>query len=304
MSDTRLFFSVVVPTFRRPAQLAECLDALAGQDYPRERFEVVVVDDGSGAPPAEVVARFRPRLVVTLLTPPHAGPAAARNAGARRARAPFLAFTDDDCAPDPGWLRALEARLREAPERAVGGRTVNALPRNLFSAASQSLTEYLYAYFDAARGGASFFASNNLALSAELFAVVGGFDESFPLAAGEDRELCDRWRARGYELTYAPEAVVRHAHALTLRSFCRQHFNYGRSAVHFRCARARRGGAVRVEPAAFYAGMLRHPFAREPRARASLLSALLVLSQTANAAGFFSERLRKGNDECGTMSDE
>ena len=297
MTSHLLFFSVVVPTRARPAQLAACLDALARQDYPREGFEVVVVDDG-GPTPGGVLERFAGRLDVALVTRPHAGPAAARNAGARRARAPFLAFTDDDCAPDPGWLKALAAQLTETPDRLVGGRTVNALPRNLFSAASQSLTDYLYEYFDAARGRAAFFASNNLALAAEGFRAVGGFDESFPLAAGEDRELCDRWRARGRGLTYAPEAVVRHAHALTLGSFCRQHFNYGRSAVHFRRARASRGGGgVRVEPAAFYAGMLRHPFARAPRARASLLSALLAVSQAANAAGFFRERLRRGNGE-------
>ena len=292
MTEQRPLFSVVVPTFRRSAQLAACLDALARQEFARERFEAIVVNDG-GPEPREALARLEGRLDVVLITQAHAGPAAARNAGARRARGRFLAFTDDDCAPDPAWLKALEARLTKAPEHAVGGRTVNALPRNLFSTASQSLTEYLYEYFDADAGRAAFFASNNLALPSELFAAVGGFDESFPLAAGEDRELCDRWRARGYELTYAPEAVVRHAHALTLRSFWRQHFNYGRSAVHFRRARAGRGGgAVRVEPADFYARMLRHPFAREPRLRASLVSALIVVSQAANAAGFFRERLR------------
>ncbi|HEV2763340.1 MAG TPA: glycosyltransferase, partial [Pyrinomonadaceae bacterium] len=224
MTRPQPFFSVVVPTRARPAQLAACLDALARQEYPRERFEVVVVNDG-GPEPSEVFERFAGRLDATLVTQKHAGPAAARNTGARRARAPFLAFTDDDCRPDPVWLKALEARLRDAPGAAVGGRTVNALPRNLFSTASQSLTEYLYEYFDAAEGRAAFFTSNNLALSSELFRAVGGFDESFPLAAGEDRELCDRWRARGHRLTYAPDAVVRHAHALTLRSFCRQHFN-------------------------------------------------------------------------------
>lgn len=285
--------SVVIPTFRRPAQLASCLEALARQDYPRERSEVLVVDDGSGEPPEDVVRRFRPALDVRLLATGHGGPSAARNAGAREARGRFLAFTDDDCEPEPGWLGGLAARLAEMPERLVGGRTVNALPRNLYAAASQALTGYLYDYYGAAHGRAAFFASNNFALPTELFRAVGGFDESFPLAAGEDREFCDRWRARGYELTYAPEAVVRHAHRLTLRSFCRQHFNYGRSAVHFRRARGGRGGGpVKVEPAAFYTGMLRHPFAREPRLRASLLSALFVVSQAANAAGFFCERLR------------
>src|SRR5437870_3627411 len=90
-------FSIIVPTFQRPVQLATCLQALAGLRYPRERFEVFVVDDGSSVPPSDVVARIRGEINITLLIQHHSGPAAARNAGAERARGHVLAFTDDDC---------------------------------------------------------------------------------------------------------------------------------------------------------------------------------------------------------------
>src|SRR3712207_1403127 len=100
MSDDLPFFSVIVPTYERPAQLAACLGALARLDCPAASFEVIVVDDGSAAAPGRRLDEFRDLLDVRLLTQANAGPAAARNRGASEARGSFLAFTDDDCAPD------------------------------------------------------------------------------------------------------------------------------------------------------------------------------------------------------------
>jgi len=111
MGRSHPFFSVIVPTYERAGQLSVCLHALACQSYPRDHFEVLVVNDGSEAPPEAVVDCFRDKIDVTLLTQPHAGPAAARNNGAERARGEFLAFTDDDCRPAPNWLKALAGRF-------------------------------------------------------------------------------------------------------------------------------------------------------------------------------------------------
>jgi GT2 family glycosyltransferase len=284
------FFSIIIPTYTRPAQLAACLRSLARLDYPRDRFEVVVVDDGSPTPPAEIVTGFSGQMEVTLLARVHAGPAAGRNAGAAQARGEYLAFTDDDCAPAPDWLHALAARLAPAPECAVGGRTINALPDNPYSTASQLLIDYLYAYYNAEPDRACFLTSNNLALPAALFRAGGGFDAGFPRAAAEDREFCDRWLQRGQRMAYAPQALVYHAHGLTLRTFWQQHFNYGRGAFHFHQVRTRRGQErPRMEPRQFYLNLVRHPFSQAQGGRALLLASLVILSQAANAAGFFRE---------------
>lgn len=281
-------FSVVVPTYRRPAQLAACLAALAALDYPRECFEVVVVDDGSGAPPRDVIETFEGRLDVKLCEREHAGPSAARNTGAARAGGEVLAFTDDDCAPDSNWLRALAARFEAHPTHAIGGRTVNALRDNLCSETSQLIIDTVYAHFNPDPDDALFFASNNLAVPAKLFREAGGFDESF--TTSEDREFCDRWLARGMRLSFAPAAVVRHAHALGLGSLWRQHFGYGRGATRFHRAREARGaGRFRPDPD-FYSKLLRSPFAAHRSPRAAALAALLVWSQAANTAGFVCER--------------
>lgn len=280
--------SIVVPTYNRPAQLAACLEALAQLRYPRARFEVIVVDDGSAVLPEALIEPWRERLSITLLCQPHAGPAAARNAGAQRAHGEFLAFTDDDCAPAADWLEKLAARLAATPQHMVGGQTANALPDNRFSTASQLLIDYLYAYYNGDPCRARFFTSNNLALSAEGFRAVGLFDTSLTRAAGEDRDLCDRWLQQGNGMIFAPEAVVYHAHALTLARFWRQHYRYGQAAYYFHQKRARRGhGRIQLEPLKFYVRLLRYPFTQKRGIQAAALAILLFLSQLANALGYF-----------------
>jgi glycosyltransferase involved in cell wall biosynthesis len=93
-------FSIVVPTFRRHAALATGLQALARLDYPREMFEVIIVDDGGGVS-ADTLTSLCDGIPVKFITQLNTGPAAARNGGAARAANPFLALTDDDCQPEP-----------------------------------------------------------------------------------------------------------------------------------------------------------------------------------------------------------
>jgi GT2 family glycosyltransferase len=287
-------FSIIVPTFGRPTQLAACLEALTRLDYPHDRVEVVVVDDGSERPPEAAVAAFRDRLDAVLIAQPHAGPATARNTGAAHSHGEILAFTDDDCMPEAGWLRALAARATREPRCAVGGRTLNLLVDDIFATASQLLITHLYDYYNADPNHARFFASNNLAVPAEDFRALGGFDSTALLAAGEDREFCDRWVQRGHRMAYAPDAIVCHAHSLSLRAFWRQHFTYGRGAHYFhRARRQRHARPMRPEPPRFYLDLLRQPLLQRSDHSRPLLMALLALTQAANAAGFVYELHRQ-----------
>lgn len=289
--------SVIIPTRNRPERLRACLGALTRQTLPRGTFDVIVVDDGSDAPLESVTAPFEQQLDLQLLRQANAGPATARNAGAAAATGTLLAFTDDDCEPEADWLAAMQARALERPGCLIGGHTINALPDNRCSTASQLLIDYLYAYHAASAGtGAAppFFTSNNFAVPADRFRALGGFDTSFPLAAGEDRELCDRWQRAGHALVSTDAARVRHAHALSLRRFWRQHMNYGRGAWHLRRARLVRGAeAMRIEPWSFYTRLVTYPLASGLGPRALPLMALLGLSQVANVLGFVSERYRR-----------
>lgn len=282
--------SVVVPTRDRPQRLARCLAALSVQ-RPVVEFEVVVVDDGSETDLRPVVDGFADRLDVRLLVQPHRGPAAARNLGARRADGDLLAFTDDDCAPDPGWLAALARSASENPGAGLGGHTLNDLVDDPYASAGQILVDHLYGWFNGGRSPTPLYTSNNIAFPTHGFRSIGGFDEGFRLAAGEDRDLCFRWARDGLPLVEVPDAVVRHAHALDLPGYWRQQFRYGRGAYRFHELREDENGSrVRVEPIEFYVRLVSRPFA-EGRSSPWRLAALLALSQIANACGYFTERL-------------
>lgn len=288
--------SVIVPTYNRPAALRECLCALASQEYPRERFEVLVVDDGGELAVAPVIDELRSRLSVELVTQPHAGPARARNLAAGMARGRFLAFTDDDCRPRPTWIAHIAAALERAPDSIVGGRIVNGLPENAFSSASQMIADIVYAHYNSDPENARFFSSNNVAMAAKSFRNLGGFDEGFVILACEDRELCDRWRSAGGRMIYEPDAVVEHAHPLALPSFVRQHFTYGRGAVHFHRIRAARASGKMRDEMSFHANVgnwLAQPFRSRTPIDATRIAALMVLWQSANLAGFAYEFLAR-----------
>jgi glycosyltransferase involved in cell wall biosynthesis len=295
MTPEQRFFSIIIPTYNRPDRLSNCLTAISQLDYPRDRFEVVVVDDGSRSSLEPIVAPFQDSLHLTLLRQTNAGPAAARNAGAAHAQGEYLVFTDDDCTPLPNWLQVLEAHFAAHPHSIAGGRALNALPHNLYSTASQVLIDYLYAYYNSDADRSQFFASNNFALSRQLFEGVGKFDTTFPLAAGEDRELCDRLLHHGHGMHYLPAAQINHAHELTLAKFWRQHFNYGRGAYHFHQLRAKRSAAkIRVEPWSFYYQLITYPFSQPSQQPRLLIMVLFILSQLANVCGFFWERQQAG----------
>jgi glycosyltransferase involved in cell wall biosynthesis len=285
--------SVIVPTYQRARLLGNCLQAIAAQRFPREQFEVVVVDDGSEVSPRDVVAQFSRSLDVRLIEQRNAGPGSARNAGARAARGAYIAFTDDDCLPDPLWLSAIAAHIEAHPGLAVGGSIINVLEEGLCSTASQMLIDFLYEYYNENADDSRFFITSNLTFPADAFRALGGFDVTFPLAGGEDRDMCDRWREHGHQLTYAPDAIVRHAHALRLLSFCRQHFNYGRGAHHLHRARSRRGTTdLKIEPSSFYARLVLYPLGKRSGVRGPVLSALMLLSQAAYGMGYLKERFR------------
>jgi glycosyltransferase involved in cell wall biosynthesis len=194
--------SVVVPTRNRAHLLPRLLAALEGQ-HAVERWEVIVVDDGSTDDTAAVLDRAgaaAPQLV-RIVHGERRGAAAARNAGWRVASAPIVAFTDDDCRPDPRWL----ANLLDGFDGAdvVQGATTfdpaEAAGRGPFSQVVH--VEHWTGQFE----------TSNVAYRRELLDRLGGFDERFEGDSfGEDVDL--GWRAveAGATTAFRPEAIVVH----------------------------------------------------------------------------------------------
>lgn len=288
-------FSIVIPTFNRPGPLRDCLAAIAGLAMGRDTFEVIVVDDHSLNSQQSVVTEFEDRVnLIFHRQQVNQGPAAARNRGAELAGGKYLCFTDDDCMPHENWLTVFRQQFEGDRKVMLGGHTVNVLADNAYSQASQVLVDYLYENLVTADGVPTFFTSNNICLPTQLFFETGGFDTGFPRAAAEDREFGHRFRELGYELVYTPAALVRHAHQLGFRSYLRQHFFYGAGAVQFRKLMQKNDlQPPEIEPLRFYTGMMTYPFAGMPAGRAAVCSALLLLSQVANAAGFLWQAMQK-----------
>jgi len=293
MKNNKPFVSIIIPSHNRPKCLQQCLAAITELDYARDKFEVIVVDDGSSTQLDPIVDLFSAKINLHLLKQEHAGPARARNRGVKQAKGEFLAFTDDDCRPTPGWLATLMNFLAIKPDSMIGGEILNALPGNSFSSASQALVSYLYFYYNKNSKEAHFFTANNIALSKKCFLAVGGFDQEWGIAAAEDREFCDRWLLSGYQMTYAPEAVIYHAHPMSLTGFWDQQFNYGRGAHFFHRTRNRRNQEpMKFEPLSFYLNLIRYPFLRFKKVKAVSISGLIVLAQAANIVGFFWEQFK------------
>ncbi len=289
MSRYRPMFSVIIPTYRRPEALRVCVQALSALDYPREGFEVVIVDDGGAVPLQPLLEPVARDLHMKVVWQPNAGPAAARNFGASHAKGNILAFTDDDCEPASHWLQAFAAKFEATDGALVGGRTVNALHKNPYAGASQLIIDVVYAHYNRDPLDAQFFASNNMAIPADRFRALNGFDANF--RTSEDRDLCDRWRAKGFSLQYAAEAVISHAHHLTLRSFWAQHAGYGRGAWLYHTARAHRGTGRFRPDWEFYRALLRSPLSKGLTRHIVRDLSLLMTAQLANAAGCFGQAL-------------
>ena len=291
MSGGVPLFSVIIPTFQRPERLLRCVRALLAQSF-AEPFEIIVVNDGGPELP-ELPTPGRNGITLQLLRQQNSGPATARNLGASVARGHLLAFTDDDCEPEPGWLTALHATLAADPETMAGGHTVNALTANLWSEASQLLVDFLYEFY-VEDGVPHFFTSNNFALERDAFLQAGGFSARFPLAAAEDREFCTRWRTGGGRMTLTPGAVIRHYHHLTPLAFLHQHFRYGRGAWQFRKNLPEdEVSGTRIEPLRFYLDLIGYPLRKDrlPLLARVACQAMLLAAQAVNAAGFFYEAL-------------
>jgi glycosyltransferase involved in cell wall biosynthesis len=279
-------FSIIIPTYHREAQLIDLLLSLTRLRYEPSRFEVILVDDGGRSSPDAVVKPFCTRLNLALIKQENSGPAMARNHAARRAGGRFLAFTDDDCLVDPGWLKALAEGFEQAPVSICGGRTVNALTRNPYSVASHLLLDFLHHHYSPRNCLGGFFPTNNFAVQKANFLEMGGFDPS--LRFGEDRDFCHRWASRGYLFQNIPDAVIYHAHALDFSSFLRLHFSYGGGTYEFRKRCVQRGGVTaRLNPPSFYLSLILSGIRREKNVQGLWGSMLLLLSQLANTAGFF-----------------
>ena len=284
-------FSIVIPTYNRPKLLHRLLSAILQLDYRPDLFEVIVVDDGGTKPLDPALKEFQGTLKLLLLKQENRGPGVARNTGAMKAKGKYLAFTDDDCHPHPGWLNALANTFEKKESLLCGGRLVNSLSRNPYSMATQMLLDYLYEHYSPVEHMGGFFSTNNLALSREMFMETEGFDPG--LRFGEDRDFCYRWASSGHPFAFVPDAIVYHAHSLTLGSFLKLHCCYGGGSYQFRRGAKKKGlQPVGLNPLKWHVDLVLSGIRKKDRGLEPLLTLLLTASQVASSIGFLSGLIR------------
>jgi GT2 family glycosyltransferase len=273
--------SVVVPACGRTQALGRCLAALAAQQAVDGGLDVIVSVDGPDPSPSAVREVAPEGLDLQVIQSAQTGPAGARNRGAAAAARALLAFVDDDCEPADGWAAALAAALERDLDALVGGPLLNPYPRDSSAAASHAITEALYdcSTFD-------FLPSANLALWRDRFEALGGFDESFPTAAAEDREFCARVLGRGMRVVPVEKATVLHYRSSSPVRLWRQYAEYGRGAR--RLARLRESaGQPPVRAGSGFPGALARSTVRGARrARSPAVVPLVGLTQVATVWGY------------------
>jgi GT2 family glycosyltransferase len=199
MNPAPVKFSVVVPACARPEQLAECLARLApgAQSFPAADYEVIVTDDSVDNSVRDLLqVRFA---WAHWVAGPRRGPAANRNQGAAQAKNEWLAFTDDDCLPEAGWLAGFAAAIRnDSTPAAWEGPTVPERPQEYLDETAPLNIHGGYLW------------SCNLAVRRAVFQALKGFDERFAYATMEDVDFRERLTAAGNHFGFAPQAGVCH----------------------------------------------------------------------------------------------
>ena len=194
--------SVVVPVFNGQQTIRPLLDSLLASAYPADRFEIIIVDNGSNDATLSIVRQYP----VTLLEQCEIRSSyAARNMGIARARFPIIAFTDADCQVDNRWLAEGVGAMEESRADLIGGRIAFTFsPRPTAAELYDSLVHMRNDVLVATKHRA---VTANLFARAKLFKDIGPFPE---VLSGGDGIWTTRAVAQGYILRYAPLAIVRH----------------------------------------------------------------------------------------------
>jgi len=221
--------SVIVPTYNRSGFIERAFASLVEQDYPKDTFEIIAIDDGSTDRTPEILKRFcRDHTYFRSLSQANKGPAAARNLGIREANGDIVLLMDDDCIAEKNWARELAGSYRSDNIGGVAGRIK-------FVASDNNIANQFAAHDIGsgqplnAAGEIDFFVTANASFRRKVIEQVGGFDETFPYAAHEDVDLSHRVRRAGWRLLYHDAAVVDHYHHHNIRGDLKKGYQVGNS---------------------------------------------------------------------------
>ncbi|MDX1410862.1 MAG: glycosyltransferase, partial [Nitrospirales bacterium] len=229
------FISVLIPTFNRKSILRKTLLGLASQTLAPEKFEVIVVDDGSSDDTMEMLQKWKAPFALRVFPQTHGGPNVARNLALKQAQGWIVLFTGDDMIPGPSFLEAhLKFHLnhRDSLKGMIG--FIDWSPEILITPFMRFLTSpeggHQFSFHLVKDGKADFrlFYTSNISLKRELLTLEPGpFDIDFTYPAYDDIELGFRLANRGMQLYFNPQAVTYHHHEIRLTSYVERQKNAG-----------------------------------------------------------------------------
>lgn len=208
-------FSIIVPAYNASDTIGACVRTLQNQVDPPGPYEIIVVDNGSSDDTGKIAAAAG----ATVIIERKKGAAAARNAGIRHAKGDIICLTDADCEPTPNWLQEITLPLR-TNRKTVGTKGVYLTKQHAPVARFIQLEyEDKYDLLPTDRP-IDFIDTYSAAYDRHMLLQNDGFDESMTYL--EDQELSFRLNLRGYQLFFAPNAVVYHLHSDTLLKYFRK----------------------------------------------------------------------------------
>lgn len=227
--------SVIIPTYNDSEDIIACLEALADQDFPKNEFEVIVVDDGSTDNTKQIIEAFKEEIPnLNYQYQRNQGPATARNYGARIAQGDVILFTDADCEPFKNWISEMTTPFFEKGSNVVGVKgAYKTKQKSIIAKFAQAEFEDRYRKMLNSTN-IDFVDTYSAGFKKEVFLSLNGFDTSFPVANNEDVEFSYRMAAKGHKMVFNPNAIVYHQHPDTFFKYLRIKFGraYWRMAVY------------------------------------------------------------------------
>ncbi|KXB07004.1 hypothetical protein AKJ52_01170 [candidate division MSBL1 archaeon SCGC-AAA382C18] len=237
-----MFVSIVIPTYNRRNLLKLCLRSLVQQSYPEKRYEILVIDDGSTDGTLKLLRKLEKKIPnLFFYRGKGNGPGSARNIGIRKSEGEIVFFTDDDCELPKNWIERFVDFYREHPGVGGVGGYLEAddkiIKSNIFAEYESYMSRLNYGLgetqeyiggFETPAGG-----TGNMSYKREVLKEVGGFDESFPVASGEDADLKMRIILNGHNIAYLPVKAIHHRE-YSLKDFICQNFARSVGEVFFK----------------------------------------------------------------------
>lgn len=250
-----MYFSVIVPVFNRPDEVAELLESLANQTT--KTFEVIVVDDGSEERCEAAISAFQEKMDIRYFYKQNSGPGPTRNFAATKSTGEYLLILDSDCIVPPHYIETIEKHLQQTPLDAFGGPDC-AHPS--FSNTQKAISYSMTSFFTTGgiRGGKKkldkfYPRSFNLGIRKNVFQALGGFSS---MRFGEDIDLSIRIFDGGYSCGLIPEAWVYHKRRTDLKKFFKQVHNSGIARINLYKRHPKSLKTVHFLPAVFTLGIL------------------------------------------------